>query len=151
MVELFEQLNFLHDRTEFLLTLGDQTLASNLTLHPGIDGKKDGRESTPVWDIRSRHYPDQTGASIPSEGVWKQMEVANTLACRQLPGTSTGTCGLPVVQGIETRIERQTFAKRIERHAHRQKLHDVSGGWYQGGKKVKTDFVTEEFGARRRA
>jgi len=41
-MKLFEQLHFLHDRTEFLSTLGDQTLASNLTLHPGIDGEKNG-------------------------------------------------------------------------------------------------------------
>ncbi len=48
MVKLLEQLYFLHDRMEFLSTFGNQTLASNLTLHPGVDCKEDGREGTPV-------------------------------------------------------------------------------------------------------
>ena len=48
MVKLLEHLYFLHDRVEFLATFGNQTLASNLTLHPGVDCKKDGRKGTPV-------------------------------------------------------------------------------------------------------
>jgi hypothetical protein len=48
MMKLLEQLYFLHNRTEFLSTFGNQTLASDLTLHPGVDCKKDGREGTPV-------------------------------------------------------------------------------------------------------
>ena len=48
VMKLLEQLYLLHDRTESLSTPGNQTLASNLTLHLGIDGKKNGREGTPV-------------------------------------------------------------------------------------------------------